>query len=166
MTPNTSTILSWFFYLIPVYLFVIAPFLQQIFPPDEPSSSSTSPSTSIWGADLDHESIQYDAEGNEIPGLNLEDDSFISPEDDVPVDCAVDGNGDGGYKTHILSREPLVIYIEGFLSEREADHLVDVRFVSLFPVFPVIRLRYRVVVQSAKYRGLTVYTVSATTNPP
>ena len=125
MLPNASTILSWFFYLIPIYLFVIAPLLQQIFPPsDEPSSSSRS-STSIWGADLDYGSIQYDAEGNEIPLLNLEDDSFISPEDDVPVDCTLEG----GYKTHILSREPLVIYIEGFLSEREADHLVGVRFV-------------------------------------
>ena len=129
MLPNASTILSWFFYLIPIYLFVIAPLLQQIFPPDEPSSSSSSTS-SIWGADIDYGNIQYDAEGNEIPGLNLEDDSFISPEDDVPVDCTVD---DGGYKTHILSREPLVIYIEGFLSEREADYLVDVRFVTLPP---------------------------------
>jgi prolyl 4-hydroxylase len=31
------------------------------------------------------------------------------------------------YETHILSTEPLVVYISGFLSDAEADHLVEIR---------------------------------------
>ena len=31
------------------------------------------------------------------------------------------------YETHILSTEPLVVYISGFVSDAEADHLVDIR---------------------------------------
>jgi len=31
------------------------------------------------------------------------------------------------YETHILSTEPLVVYISGFLSNTEADHLVEIR---------------------------------------
>jgi prolyl 4-hydroxylase len=30
---------------------------------------------------------------------------------------------------YVLNREPLVVYIEGFLSDAEADHVVDVRYV-------------------------------------
>ena len=30
---------------------------------------------------------------------------------------------------HVLSREPLVVYLEGFLSEDEAQHVVDSRYV-------------------------------------
>lgn len=30
---------------------------------------------------------------------------------------------------HLLSREPLVVYVEGFLDEEEARHVVDVRYV-------------------------------------
>jgi prolyl 4-hydroxylase len=31
---------------------------------------------------------------------------------------------------HVLSREPLVLYIDGFLSEEEARHVVGARFVN------------------------------------
>lgn len=31
---------------------------------------------------------------------------------------------------HVLSREPLVVYIEGFLGEEEARHVVSARFVN------------------------------------
>jgi hypothetical protein len=34
-----------------------------------------------------------------------------------------------GYKVHVFSREPLVIYLEGFLSEEERRHVVDIRYV-------------------------------------
>jgi prolyl 4-hydroxylase len=30
---------------------------------------------------------------------------------------------------YVLGREPLVVYIEGFLSDEEASHVVDTRFV-------------------------------------
>ncbi|ODM19330.1 hypothetical protein SI65_05948 [Aspergillus cristatus] len=111
--PNASTVVSWIFYLIPIYIFVLAPLLSQIFPPDDEDT---------WGVDY---AVAYDAEGNEIPALNLEDDSFISPEDDVPLNCPQREPGED-LKVHILSRDPLVIYIENFLTEKEADHLVDV----------------------------------------
>lgn len=32
------------------------------------------------------------------------------------------------YNTHILSHEPLIIYIEGFLSESESKHLLEIRY--------------------------------------
>lgn len=119
--PNPSTVASWALYFIPVYIFVLAPLLQQIFP-DNNSTYTTN--TSTW--DIDRV-IEYDAEGNEISPLNLEDDSFISPEDDRPLNCGgTEGDG-SAYRTHILSHDPLVIYIESFLSDTEADHLVDVR---------------------------------------
>jgi prolyl 4-hydroxylase len=31
---------------------------------------------------------------------------------------------------YVLHRDPLVVYIEGFLSDAEADHVVDVRYVN------------------------------------
>lgn len=57
-------------------------------------------------------------------GLNLTDDSFISLEDGVPVNCPSET---AGYQVHLLSRAPLIIYIENFVSGDEADHLVDIR---------------------------------------
>lgn len=35
------------------------------------------------------------------------------------------------YNVRILSREPLVIYIEGFLSSEEAEHLVEVSYACM-----------------------------------
>lgn len=108
--PNPSTLLSWAIYFVPVYIFVLNPLLSQFFP------DSTTPLT--WES--------YDAyEGDDAaPGLNLTDDSFISPNDGVPANCP--GAADG-YQVHLLSRTPLIIYIENFLSDAEADHLVDIR---------------------------------------
>ena len=45
---------------------------------------------------------------------------------------AIPGIGDGegcqeGYKVHVWSAEPLVVYIEGFLSEGERAHLLETR---------------------------------------
>jgi prolyl 4-hydroxylase len=34
------------------------------------------------------------------------------------------------YNVRVLSREPLVVYIDGFLSEKEADHMVKAAYVS------------------------------------
>lgn len=41
---------------------------------------------------------------------------------DDPPSCP-----DDSYKTFIISREPLMIYVEGFLTEKESRHLVDAR---------------------------------------
>ncbi|KAI9928984.1 hypothetical protein ASPWEDRAFT_368911 [Aspergillus wentii DTO 134E9] len=108
--PNLTTLLTWTFYFIPLYLFVFAPLARTFFP-----SLDTDLGVFDEGEDGEYEYV-YDTDG-----LNLADDSFISPEDDVPFSCEVDG-----YKTHILQRQPLVIYIENFVRDDEASHLVDV----------------------------------------
>ena len=33
------------------------------------------------------------------------------------------------FESHIFSTNPLVIYVHGFVSENEAEHLIDIRFV-------------------------------------
>lgn len=39
---------------------------------------------------------------------------------------------------HVLSREPLVVYIEGFLGEKEADEVVDLRYVQFNCIYASI----------------------------
>lgn len=34
-----------------------------------------------------------------------------------------------GYRVHVLGREPLVVYVEGFLSEAERKRIVELRYV-------------------------------------
>lgn len=46
--------------------------------------------------------------------------SFIASND--PVSCSPHS-----FNTHILSNEPLVIYIENFLSSEESQHLLKIR---------------------------------------
>ncbi|KAB5558237.1 hypothetical protein GE09DRAFT_105842 [Coniochaeta sp. 2T2.1] len=55
--------------------------------------------------------------------LALEDDGG-SDSTNGTIGCASDT-----YSVHIYSREPLVVYIEGFLSVDERAHLLDIRFV-------------------------------------
>lgn len=52
---------------------------------------------------------------DKIEGLMVPDPSLVCEEH--------------GYKVHIFNREPLVIYIEGFLKEDEAQHIVKIRWV-------------------------------------
>lgn len=45
---------------------------------------------------------------------------------------AIPGEGDGvgcegGYRVHVWSVEPLVVYVEGFLSEGEREDLLEMR---------------------------------------
>lgn len=101
--PKLSTILSSLFYLLPLYLFIGAPILRQLYP-----SGTTDSISDPAEPKTDH----------------LSDDNFVSVDDGVPLDCP----GEDDYQIHILSREPLVMYIEGFLSGWEADHLVDMRY--------------------------------------
>lgn len=55
---------------------------------------------------------------------------LLATEDDV----AVNGTGlqcpQDAYSVHIYSREPLVLYIEGFLSGEERAHLLDIRYLK------------------------------------
>lgn len=106
--PKLSTAISWLIYLVPVYIFVLSPLLQQFFP----------------GAFNPWETSDAFGHWDETPGINTTDDSFISPEDGVPLNCASEPDG---YRVHLLSRAPLILYIENFLGAEEADHLVDIR---------------------------------------
>lgn len=118
--PKLSTIISLFFYLIPLYIFVGAPILRQIFPGGDP-------------ADADDLDLDLDLDDDsETPSLHLSDDSFISPEDGTPLNCPP---GSNDYRVHILNVEPLVVYIEGFLKDWEAEYLVDVRYVFILFIY-------------------------------
>ncbi|EAL92385.2 hypothetical protein KXW29_000326 [Aspergillus fumigatus] len=118
MSIKLSTILSFLFYLLPLYLFVFAPLLRQFFPEEE---SPLSPST----ADYLFPNSANDQDADDLApsqALNLVDDTFISIDDGITPECPLDPT----YRIHFLSRTPLVIYIEGFLTTPEADHLVDI----------------------------------------
>ena len=51
-------------------------------------------------------------------------DNLVVPEPDLNCE-------EYGYKVHLLVREPLVAYIEGFLTNEEAEHVVKMRWVYL-----------------------------------
>ncbi|BCS22497.1 oxidoreductase, 2OG-Fe(II) oxygenase family [Aspergillus puulaauensis] len=104
--------LSSLFYLIPLYFLVISPLLRQLFPAD-----------GTYYGSYDEEDVDEDT------SLNLNHD-ILSIEDGTPFTC---DSGSDAYRVHILSQAPLVIYIEGFLSGDEADHLVNVSVPNYTP---------------------------------
>lgn len=118
--PKISSIFSWILSLIPLYIFVLAPLTRQLLPSSPSGDGDGDDSLDVYGFDDDY------AQHHQAQGLNSADDNFISPDDGAPLHCPA-ANG-GRYQVHILRREPLVIYIEGFLSDWEADHLIDVRY--------------------------------------
>ncbi|KAF7157856.1 hypothetical protein CNMCM5623_002290 [Aspergillus felis] len=123
MSIKLSTILSSLFYLLPLYFFVLAPLLRQFFSEgDSPLSPSTTDYLFPNSADAN---AYHDEDADDLApskALNLLDDTFISIDDGITPDCPLDP----AYRIHFLSRTPLVIYIEGFLTTPEADHLVDI----------------------------------------
>jgi prolyl 4-hydroxylase len=60
------------------------------------------------------------------PGIANFNFNVSSIASDEPLSCPVHG-----YNTHILSQEPLVIYIENFLSADESSHLLKIRYCSI-----------------------------------
>lgn len=102
---------QYVFAIIPAYLFLYLPLSSYISP------------TSISSTPNHHTSIKKPYVFNA---------SFIAPDDEK---SAEDGYGitcpEHGYTTHILSHEPLVIYIENFLSAAESSHLLEIRFVDI-----------------------------------
>jgi prolyl 4-hydroxylase len=87
--------------LLPLYIFIYLPISQLLFPSSNPSTSTRSSSTSS------HE--------------DTFNSSFIAPEERHLI-CPPHY-----YSTHILSREPLVLYLENWLSEDEILHLIETR---------------------------------------
>lgn len=41
-----------------------------------------------------------------------------------------------GYIARIVSREPLIVYLEGFLSPEERSHLLEIRYVNIHHIMP------------------------------
>ncbi|KAL4897171.1 oxidoreductase [Aspergillus ambiguus] len=109
---SLSSLLTSLFYLLPLYLFVLAPILRQLFPP---SPDSLRPSSAPFFQD--DADLAIPPEDLDYPVLDPE---ILSLDDGVQVDCPPDA-----YRTHLLSRDPLIIYIEDFLSDAEADHLAE-----------------------------------------
>lgn len=60
------------------------------------------------------------------PQLNTE---LLALEDEGIANATIAGCPADAYSVHIYSREPLVLYIEGFLSAEERAHLLDIRLV-------------------------------------
>ncbi|KAL4884626.1 hypothetical protein BJY04DRAFT_215090 [Aspergillus karnatakaensis] len=104
--------LSTIFYLIPLYFLVIAPALRQLFPAD--------PNTIIHNASYNPDYDDHDTDTGIPANLNLD---AIALEDPEPPQCDESNNK---YKIHIFSHTPLIMYIEDFLSQTEADYLVNI----------------------------------------
>ncbi|KAJ5092749.1 hypothetical protein N7456_008610 [Penicillium angulare] len=117
--PKISTLVTWALYFIPIHIFVLDPFLRPFL-----SQSQTTPTPNT-----DTDTFDWDIPDS-APTLNLTDDSFISPEDGVRVTCPAEPTG---YKVHLLSRTPLILYLENFLSDDEATHLVETSLKSYTP---------------------------------
>jgi prolyl 4-hydroxylase len=58
---------------------------------------------------------------DDVPKAQARAESLIYP-DVKNLQCTAHD-----YRVHIFSADPLIIYIDGFLSEHEAKHLVDIR---------------------------------------
>lgn len=61
----------------------------------------------------------------EVPEAKAQIESLVYPDRDLQCPAHLFKN------IHIFSASPLVIYIDGFLSEAEADHLVAISFVCV-----------------------------------
>lgn len=59
-------------------------------------------------------------------------ESLLALEEDISLTCPSDN--DVGYSIHLVSKEPLVVYIENFISKEERAHLLDIRWVSFLQV--------------------------------
>ncbi|KAE8146352.1 hypothetical protein BDV25DRAFT_132993 [Aspergillus avenaceus] len=94
--PPLSSLLGLIFYALPIYIFIVGPITRQLFP--------QKPLPRLFNPD-------------NTPLLN---DTILSLDDGITPTCPEDN-----YKIHILQRDPLVIYIEDFLTHDEADHLVE-----------------------------------------
>ncbi|EAU35189.1 conserved hypothetical protein [Aspergillus terreus NIH2624] len=118
---SLSSLLTSLFYLLPLYLFVLAPLSRQLFPP---SPDAVRPSSRTFFQDDDAD-LTVPPEDLEYPVL---DPNILSLDDGVTVDCPTDA-----YRLHLLSRDPLIIYIEDFLSDAEADHLARLGYLPSPP---------------------------------
>lgn len=103
---SVGTVFQYAFLALVVYVLAGAP-LQEIF---------------LSGRDGSSYSYSRDASASPMSPQKLE--SLVIPEANLTCD-------EHAFKSvHVLSREPLVVYIEGFLGEKEADEVVELRYVD------------------------------------
>lgn len=48
--------------------------------------------------------------------------------------------GNDRYSVHLFSKEPLIMYVEGFISKEERAHLLEIRCVPIFNIHPSLLL--------------------------
>ncbi|KAI9367970.1 hypothetical protein BJX61DRAFT_525963 [Aspergillus egyptiacus] len=113
--------LSSIFYLVPLYFLVIAPLLRQLNPSQQQQQHQQQLSF------LDDASYDDNADEDPIHTLNPD---VLSLDDGTPISCPPDSES---YRIHLLSRTPLVIYVESFLSPSEADHLTNISLPNYTP---------------------------------
>lgn len=112
--PSISSIVQYAFLAILAYVLAGAPLSSLL---DSSSSSS----------DNSYDVGDKSRQGNVVDVKTLE--SLVIPEKNLS--CA-----EHHYKgVYVLSREPLVVYIEGFLREGEGKEIVDLRYVNPFSFF-------------------------------
>jgi hypothetical protein len=100
--------------LVPLYIFILLPIQQSFFP--HSLSYLTSSSSRAQSPNF------------------IFNESFIAPFENHGEECKK-----VNFSTYVLSREPLVLYLEGFLHPEEAAHLLEIRSVHLIPHFTLHR---------------------------
>jgi prolyl 4-hydroxylase len=97
---SLGSIIQYFFLAAIAYVLAGAPLLSLLSPPSSSVASK---------------------KGNVVDVRTL--DSLVIPEKNLSC-------GAHAYKgVYVLSREPLVVYIEGFLGERESEEVLRIRYV-------------------------------------
>lgn len=130
LVPNNNitvwTVITWLIYLVPTYIFLIAPGLRVLYPS---SQTHQQQQQQVYGGNAPFGEIGLERPDGGydqwVPGLTVTDDRFICPEEDDDRNRSECREHD--YSVHIFSRNPLVIYIENFLTKTEAEHLLAVR---------------------------------------
>jgi prolyl 4-hydroxylase len=117
--PSLSTLIQYTVIGLVVYILAGAPQL-----PIPPFLSSSFPSLGLGSSQSqssrEQSAAAKDGKAGRFQGDKIE--NLIHPKRNL--DCE---EFDHGYKTHVFSREPLVVYIEGFLSESERRRVVELR---------------------------------------
>ncbi len=103
MALTRRTLVEYLVFLVPLYLLVGAPIRRALF--GDPTVPEEGRRAGFQNA-------------AEIPASLLK--SLALPDPDLR--CP-----EHAYKARIYSRDPLVVYLEGFLSEEERRHIVDIR---------------------------------------
>jgi prolyl 4-hydroxylase len=109
------------------YILAGAPFLSEISSVVDNLSPSLTTTTTNNKSKFDNDAAKW---SNQKPGQQSYEkiDSLMVPDPNLVCE------DDHGYKTYVLSRDPLVVYVEGFLSTGERRAIVELRYVAFSPL--------------------------------